>query len=139
MTEPARILVVEDEALIAFQLKAALEDLGYAVVGPAASLEAGWEARGRQDFDAAVLDVNLNGKVVTPLAEQLVKDGVPTVLLTGYDVPELPPVVAHIPVLRKPLDVHVLDIILRRLGSREGEESSGPTQRTAVAGSPTQA
>lgn len=116
MTEIKQVLVVEDEALIGLQLKAALEDVGYSVVGPVASLEDAWDAGLAEDFDAAVLDVNLNGTSVFPFAEHLVKRGVPTVLLTGYDLPELPPGAAHIPVLRKPLDVHVLDIILRRIG-----------------------
>lgn len=118
MTEIKQVLIVEDEVLIGLQLKAALEDIGYLVVGPVTSLDGAWQADQQADFDAAVLDVNLHGTSVFPFAEHLVTMGVPTVLLTGYDLPELPPAAAHIPVLRKPLDVHVLDIILRRIGSR---------------------
>ncbi|MGC2855479.1 response regulator [Novispirillum sp. DQ9] len=127
MTEIKQVLVVEDEPLIGLQLKAALEDVGYSVVGPVASLEDAWDAGTAEDFDAAVLDVNLNGTSVFPFAEHLVRRGVPTVLLTGYDLPELPPGAAHIPVLRKPLDVHVLDIILRRIG-RQAPRPSEPAR-----------
>lgn len=130
MTNIKRVLVVEDEVLIALQLKAALEAVGYSVVGPVASLEAAYAAGAEEDFDAAVLDVNLGGKSVFPFAEQMVQEHVPTVLLTGYDLPELPPGAAHIPVLRKPLDVHVLDIILRRLG----RQAPRPTEPARAAG-----
>ncbi len=127
MTDIKRVLVVEDEALIAMQLKAALEAVGYSVIGPFGSLDAAWRAGDGEVFDAAVLDVNLNGVSVFPFAEHLVRERVPTVLLTGYDLPELPPGAAHIPVLRKPLDVHVLDIILRRLG-REAPRPPEPAR-----------
>lgn len=130
MTEIKQVLVVEDEALIGLQLKAALEDIGYSVIGPVPSLEGAWKAVERDRFDAAVLDVNLGGMSVFPFAEHLMKTGVPTVLLTGYDLPELPPDAAHIPVLRKPLDVHVLDIILRRIG-RQVSRASEPIRAGA--------
>lgn len=130
MTEIKQVLVVEDEALLAMQLKAALEGIGYSVTGPVASLDGAWQANRQAGFDAAVLDVNLNGTSVLPFAEHLVKAGVPTVLLTGYDLPELPPGAAHIPVLRKPLDVHVLDIILRRIG-RQVPRPSEPARAGA--------
>lgn len=130
MADIKRVLVVEDEVLIALQLKAALEAVGYSVVGPVGSLDGAWKAGQEEDFDAAVLDVNLNGASVFPFAETLAQDNVPTVLVTGYDLPELPPGAAHMPVLRKPLDVYVLDIILRRLG-REAPRPPEPAHAEA--------
>lgn len=134
MTEIKQVLIVEDEALIGLQLKAALEDIGYSVIGPLTTLDGAWLADRQAAFDAAVLDINLDGSSILPFAEHLVRKGLPTVLLTGYDLPELPPGAAHIPVLRKPLDVHVLDIILRRIGRqppRREEPAAEPVRAGA--------
>ena len=82
-----KILVVEDEYLIAADLAATLEDVGVAVVGPAGSvaqaLELVEDAGG--ELDAAVLDVNLGGERVYPVADALAARGVPFVFATGYD------------------------------------------------------
>lgn len=79
------ILVVEDEALIAMLLCDMLAELDCRVVGPLGRLEQAIEATRREEFDAAILDVNLNGEVVYPVAETLRDRGIPFAFATGYD------------------------------------------------------
>jgi CheY-like chemotaxis protein len=79
-----RILIVEDEALVASLLEEMLLDLGASVVGPASTLPQAWELARDAAFDGAVLDVNIHGMRVDPLADALRRRRVPIVLATGY-------------------------------------------------------
>jgi CheY-like chemotaxis protein len=97
-----RVLVVEDDFLIAMDIKEAIERLGGQVVGPTGRLEQAQDLARREVFDAAILDVKLDGDVIFPLAEELLTRGVPIVLATGYDVENLPENFQGVPHLRKP-------------------------------------
>jgi CheY-like chemotaxis protein len=79
-----RILLVEDEVLIAEMVVDMLEGLGATVIGPATSLETCLALAAAEDIDAAVLDVNLRGKRIDPIADLLIARGVPVVFATGY-------------------------------------------------------
>lgn len=79
-----RILVVEDEALIAAMLEDMLIDLGATVVGPAATLTTGLGLARGEVLDGAILDANLNGVFADPIAEALAGRGVPFVFASGY-------------------------------------------------------
>jgi CheY-like chemotaxis protein len=79
-----KILVVEDEPLIAMALEEMLTDLGCTVVGPALSLERGMRLATDESIDGAILDVNLGGETVFPLADLLAQRDVPFVYVTGY-------------------------------------------------------
>ena len=79
-----RVLVVEDEALIAVMVEDMLLEMGSEVVGPAATIEAALELARREDIDAAVLDVNVRGQRIDPVAEALMARGVPVLFATGY-------------------------------------------------------
>lgn len=79
-----RILVVEDEALLALYLEDMLADLGADVVGPSCTLAAGLALAEAEALDAAVLDVNLGGARSFPVADRLRARGVPYVFATGY-------------------------------------------------------
>ncbi len=80
-----RILVVEDEMMIAMLVEDMLAELGCAVVGPAHALDAALElARTETGIDAALLDVNLGGQPVFAVADALREKGVPTIFSTGY-------------------------------------------------------
>lgn len=79
-----RILVVEDELLIATVTAHALEDHGAIVVGPCETLAEALAAAGSPDIDCAVLDVNLRGEKIDPVVQLLAARGVPIVLVTGY-------------------------------------------------------
>lgn len=86
-----RILVVEDESLVAMLLETILQDMGCDAIGPAATVEAGLElAQDAQAPDAALLDVNVAGRPVFPVAEALQARGVPFVFSTGYGEGGLP-------------------------------------------------
>ena len=81
-----RILVVEDEALVAAMVADMLEDLGAEVVGPAGTLQGGLDLAQDAEIDAAVLDVNLRGERIDPVAEVLEGRGIGFVFATGYVV-----------------------------------------------------
>lgn len=100
----ARVLIVEDAVLLAMELESGLSDAGATVIGPAYELE---EALGllNQPIDAAVLDANLNGHSVTPVAEALSRRQVPFVFATGYGEAAGAPGGFEAPVIRKPYDV----------------------------------
>ena len=79
-----RILVVEDEALVAMMLEDMLAELGFEVVGPAMRLDEGLELARLNGLDAAVLDINLAGERSYPIADLLEERGVPHAFVTGY-------------------------------------------------------
>lgn len=99
-----RVLIVEDEYLIADELRCELEGAGADVVGPVGHLVAALELAGTDEaIDAAVLDLNLGGAEVFPLADLLIGRGVPVVFSTGYDAGSLPSRYADVPTCVKPV------------------------------------
>jgi len=84
-----RVLIVEDEFLIALELESTLRSVGYHVLGPVATVQEALELLRTESPDAAVLDVNLAGERVTPVAELLRAMSVPFVLSSGYDKTDL--------------------------------------------------
>jgi PAS domain S-box-containing protein len=100
----ARILIVEDAVLLALELETGLQEAGATVVGPAYELDEAL-ALLDQKIDAAVLDANLNGQSVTPVAEVLAQRGVPFVFATGYGGAAGAPAGFDAPIIRKPYDV----------------------------------
>jgi len=104
-----RILVVEDEFLLADLIGETLADAGAVVVGPAATLEDGLSLLETEALDVAVLDVNLRGKSVQPLAMALHVRGKPFVFLSGYrDIADLRRHFPDAPMLEKPADLGTL-------------------------------
>jgi CheY-like chemotaxis protein len=79
-----RILIVEDEAMIALLIEDVLTDLGSTVVGPAARLDEALALARSAEVDLAALDLNLAGDAVYPVAEALAQRGIPFVFMTGY-------------------------------------------------------
>jgi CheY-like chemotaxis protein len=79
-----RILVVEDEVLVAMMLADMIEELGAVPVGPAHSVAAGLSLADKAEFDVAILDVNLRGEAVDPVAARLVARGLPFLFASGY-------------------------------------------------------
>lgn len=103
------VLMVEDEYLIADALCSAFEMEDVRVVGPFPSVASAMEALDRGvTADAAILDVNLNGERVFPLADRLMADNVPIILTTGYDGDAIPRDYAHLERLQKPVHLHEL-------------------------------
>jgi CheY-like chemotaxis protein len=103
------ILIVEDETIVAMLIEDLLEDLGCEVAGIASRLDEAVEKVSALPFDAAILDVNLNGHQTYPLAELLREKGCPFVLATGYGTATLPEGMDGVPVISKPFDLHDLE------------------------------
>jgi DNA-binding response OmpR family regulator len=112
-----RVLVLEDEAFVALDLKQLLSDAGAAVVGPTSTLLEAQAAVRQQPIDAAVLDVNLNGEFSYTFADTLSARGVPLMLLTGYDAWSLPAAVRKFPRIAKPFDPRDVVAMVRLLCS----------------------
>ena len=109
-----RMLVVEDEALIAMLVEDILTDLGCVVVDVAGTLEGGLAAAEQtaSSIDGAILDINLGGAKVFPIADLLKARGVKFIFATGYGVMGLDPRYADHTVLSKPFRPDVLEKIL---------------------------
>ncbi len=103
-----QILLVEDEFLVALEVEAALERMGCSIVGPFARLAKALQAAQSEQLDGAVLDINLNGEMVYPLAELLAGQRVPFVFITGYAAADLPERFRPFRRLPKPLDADAL-------------------------------
>ncbi len=110
-----RVLVVEDELMVAALLEETLCAKGYAVVGPAPRLQAALALAGTADIDAALLDVNLHGEMVFPVARVLAQRGIPWAFLTGYGNENIPPDFQRCVVLTKPFRVGDMLLVLQAL------------------------
>lgn len=111
-----RILLAEDEALIAFELERMLVDFGCDVVGPVSSVEGVLESAERGGFDGAVLDVNLRGRRIFEILPKLQKLGLRLIITSGYDdVTLFPPPFRAVPRIPKPFDERELMRICERV------------------------
>ena len=105
-----RVLLVEDETLVAMMMKDMLAELEFEVVGPFGSIRDASAAlliNGIPAFDgiaAAVLDVNVGGEPIYPLAASIAERGVPLVFVTGYTRESIDERFAAVPVLQKPIE-----------------------------------
>lgn len=116
MTAPMRILIVEDEPLIAMMLEDFLEALGHEGAGTADSVATALPLVDRGSFDAAILDVNLRGgELCWPVADKLVESGKPYLLASGGQAEALPGAHALAPVLAKPFTMDGVRDALDRL------------------------
>jgi CheY-like chemotaxis protein len=114
-----RILLVEDEFLVATLIEEDLRSAGCSVIGPFARLEPAMAAVKRERIDMAVLDINLNGVMSYPLADELAARRIPLMFLSGYVTMNLPERFRTMPRLSKPYDPKVLIQEVQRLASSE--------------------
>jgi DNA-binding NarL/FixJ family response regulator len=117
-----RVLLVEDEFLVAMDVESMLERAGCAAIGPAARLEQAMTLARGEAIDAAVLDVNLNGTPVFPVAKALSERGIPFLFTTGCDGASIPPAFQAVPRLQEPFGeddlIHGLKAVMNgRAGS----------------------
>lgn len=119
------VFVVEDEALVVLNLEDMLAELGCSVVGPAMRLDRALAMADKGiEADAAILDVNLGGEKVFPLAERLVASGMPVVFATGYGRAGLPEIFHALPILQKPYTVAEVAAGLRAAMNAGGAAAS---------------
>jgi PAS domain S-box-containing protein len=112
----ARILLVEDELLVGLEMRHVLSRAGAEVIGPAATAEDAARLAGESRPSAAVLDINLGGDMIDPVAARLAAWGIPFLFVTGYDARKvLPERLRGAPVLRKPVDDEALLDMLQSL------------------------
>jgi CheY-like chemotaxis protein len=111
----ARVLVVEDEYLIRMLLEDMLADLGYDVAAAVGTIAEASDLASAGDFNVAILDVNLDGKEIFPVADILAKRGLPFVFVTGYGEGSLPDAYRGRPALQKPFQADRLKSTLAGL------------------------
>ena len=100
-----RMLLVEDDYFIADAMLKALSDAGATVLGPVSSVtEALALLDGEPELDSAILDINLNGEMVFPVADALTDRGIPFLFATGYDEAAVPPMWRHVMRCEKPVN-----------------------------------
>ena len=110
-----RVLVIEDETLILMMIEVMLTDLGASVTA-AATVDGALALIEAQAFNAAMLDMNLNGNKTHPVADALAGRGVPFIFSTGYDAHDMRDGYRDRPVLKKPFkDQELVDILTRLL------------------------
>ena len=114
-----RVIIVEDEALLALDMEDQLLDIGCVVAGTAARLAPAITLAEEADFDVAILDMNLAGERIDPVARLIAARGLPIVFVTGYGQRTLPPGIAA-PVLDKPCTSEKLFPLLAALKEARG-------------------
>lgn len=120
-----RVMIVEDELLIAMLIEDTLAEQECVVIGPFASVSDALEAARTETLDLAVLDVNLRGEKVYPVAEVLAERGVPFVLLSGYGKDAVPDDRPRWRTCTKPFDPRDLVAILaEQIGPERNDSSS---------------
>lgn len=115
-----RILVVEDEFLVALEIERMMADLGCRVVGPASSLEDALALARSEAIDGGILDVNVGGERIDPVAEALIERNIPFILSTGYTSSGISPELRDRPRLSKPFDDGQLIELMRQVFASGG-------------------
>ncbi|MGH6794216.1 MAG: response regulator [Methylocella sp.] len=110
-----RVLIVEDEGMVAMLLEEMLTDLGHEVVAIVGRVDRAVELAFEAAVDVAVLDVNLNGQQIYPVATALKSRGVPFVFATGYDNSGLNEEWRSVPTLQKPFQARDLERVMREV------------------------
>ena len=102
------VFLVEDEVMIRMMVADMLEELGYRVAAEAGDIDDAIQLAKTSEFDLAILDVNVNGKVISPVAELIQARNRPFIFATGYGASGLPPEYRDRPALQKPFQLGTL-------------------------------
>jgi PAS domain S-box-containing protein len=124
-----RIMLVEDEVLLGMLMRDMITEMGCFVAGPYCSVSEAMVASEGQQFDAAVLDVNLGGEHVYPLAAELTRRGVPCIFVTGYDDEAIDERFTQLPILQKPVSRKGLEPVLRACVKQTIGRAGGETPK----------
>lgn len=110
-----RVLVIEDEMMIAMLLEDMLSDLGHSVVAVAGQLDSALSVARETDADMVILDLDLGGQTSLPVAQVLAERGVPFIFASGYGSQGLTPPFQHVITLKKPFDLNDLSRALQQM------------------------
>jgi DNA-binding response OmpR family regulator len=110
-----RVLIVEDEVLVAMLVEELLERMGYEVAAVSSHIEEALELARTLDVDLAMLDINLNGKQSFPVAELLRERGIPFLFATGYGDSVPGSAFGDVPLVQKPFNRDALKAALEKL------------------------
>lgn len=113
-----RVLLVEDEFIVALDIAEVLRENGCEVIGPAGTVESALVLARKEDLDVALLDINVAGDRIDPVAEALQSRGIPIILATGYSEASLPKDWRHLPRLTKPFRRAQLKRLIESVRSR---------------------
>lgn len=121
-----RVLIVEDDFLVATSLRKSVERMGCTVLGPAPSVDRAIGIVNGEPLDGAILDVNIVGGSSEPIAHALSRRSVPFFFVTGYASPEISSEDLRETLrLRKPVDVDRLHQVIRALFTRHDPQTGG--------------
>jgi CheY-like chemotaxis protein len=111
-------VMIADEVMIRMMVADMLEELGYSVAAEAGEINEAIRLAQSAEFDLAILDVNVNGKVISPVAELIDSRNIPFIFATGYGSSGLPEEFRDRPALQKPFQVEtlgrIIDVALKR-------------------------
>ena len=114
MSASRSVLIVEDESLIAMMLEDFLDSLGHKVAAVCDSVSDALEVVEEGGFDVAIIDVNLDGEQIWPVADRLADKNIPYVLATGGHIEPPPERHADVPVLSKPFTLDAVEPVLAK-------------------------
>ena len=117
-TGSVRVLLVEDESIIAMMVASVVRSLGFKLVGPAARLDHALALVAEGEFDCAILDINIRGGDTYPVANLLIERDCPFVMASGYSNVTIPPHLLDQTRLTKPYSIDALEGELMRLSER---------------------
>jgi CheY-like chemotaxis protein len=112
------VFLVEDEAMIRMMVADMLEELGYRIAAETGEINEAIRLAGTTEFDIAILDVNVNGKVISPVAALIKARNRPFIFATGYGTQGVPEDFRDRPALQKPFQIETLaEVIANTLKS----------------------
>lgn len=124
-----RVLIVEDEALLALEIGAMLQECGMTPIGPSSCSEDALRLIHEQPIDCALLDLNLQGESTEPIAAALSSRAIPFAFVTGYGRDEIPAPFRNAPLVMKPFAAPKLIDTVLGLADRPATGSSFPPMR----------
>ena len=124
-----RLLLVEDEALVAAMMTEALGEIGFEILGPFGKMDYRLGAAVAGEIDAAILDVNIGGELVYPIAEILAARGIPFAFVTGYSEENIDKRFANVPIMQKPVERKALQAVFAVPRSALAERSENVVSR----------
>ena len=130
---PSRILIIEDEPLIAFQLEDILNELGCTPIGPAHEIASALTMLATIEIDGAILDIDLDGVISSDVADELCRLGKPWIFMSGYGSEVLEGRYADVPLITKPFSEQDLsDAVTRMLGDQAPGHNEPPISQAAA-------